>query len=126
MPLTLDGLPLPDDLLWVDEYLDDRIAQASTYTLGGVLIVEESTQLAGQPVTLGSKDERSGWITKATLDALRTQANLAGASHTLVLPDGRSFAVGFRRPAFTATPIINLRAPGETDVYAVQINLLKL
>jgi len=127
MPLTLASLSLPEDLLWSDEYTGhDLVAQARTVTLGGALLIEESVQLAGRPITLGSLDERSGWITKAQLDALHALASTPGASHALTLPDGRSFTVAFRRPAFEAQPIVGYRAPGSTDVYAVRIHLLEI
>jgi hypothetical protein len=126
MPLTLDALTLPDDLLWTDEYGDwSAIAQETGYTLGGALVIQEGTRLAGRPITLRGA-ETHGWATRAQVEALRAVAEAADAGPlTLTLPDGREFSVKFRRPAFTATPIIPYNAHEPGDYYALTVNLME-
>ena len=55
-------LELPDHLRWTDEHDWSPLAQASPqYSLGGAVIVQQGTMLAGRPVTLGMKITITGW-----------------------------------------------------------------
>ena len=49
---TLGAITLPGDLEWIDEFSWSPVGQQVDVTLGGSLIVEESAQLAGRPITL--------------------------------------------------------------------------
>lgn len=126
MPLTLDALTLPDDLLWTDEYGEwSSVAQETAYTLGGALVIQEGSRLAGRPITLSGSREH-GWATRAQVEALRALSEVADAGPlTLTLPDGREFDVKFRRPAFTATPIIPFNVHEPADFYALTVNLME-
>ncbi|MGB0218352.1 MAG: hypothetical protein ACPGJF_03375 [Sinimarinibacterium flocculans] len=120
MPVTLGGITLPDDLVWIDEFDHDPVAQAAQRTLGGVHVLEETELVEGRPITLGADEQ---WITRTTLLELQALAADAGQTHTLNLR-GVEYTVAFRRPAFRARPVIPFADPDAGDQYAVQINLM--
>lgn len=121
--MQIATLTLPEDLVWQDEFVHDPVAQQQTRTEGGVLIVEETATTAGRPITLvGGPD--AGWITRATLIALRALADSANTTHTLTLNDGRTFEVMFVRPgAIAVEPIVPFNNPLSGDFYALTLKL---
>lgn len=91
MAITLNALPLPQGLLWNDEFTWSPLAQTTEYSLTGALIVEQATKQAGRPITL-SGSRRFAWITRAQAAALKTLLD-TGAPMTLTLHDARTFTV---------------------------------
>lgn len=122
--ITLDGVELPEDLLWQDEFAYDAVAQSLTRFEGGGLLVEETALQAGRPITLAG-DVQSGWILRTALLAVGSLAAAANTTYELVLNDGRTFNVIFARPKpISAEPIIPYSTPASGDFYAVTIRLL--
>lgn len=121
MAITLGGIELPDDLVWIDEFDWDPVAQATVRTLGGINVIEESALIAGRPITLGAPGQ---WITRATLLLLRALAATPATTHVLDL-HGTEHSVAFRRPTpIKAKPVVEFASPQDTDFYEVQINLM--
>ena len=60
--IYLDGLELPGDLVFRDEYSWCEVDRAFEYTLGGTQVIEQSIKLAGRPITLEATSESSGHI----------------------------------------------------------------
>ena len=56
--MTLDDIELPDDLLWVNEYQWQPVAQETERTLTGALLVQEQAKLYGREIELSG--EQSG------------------------------------------------------------------
>lgn len=77
-------IELPADMLWMDEFTWQPVAQSREYTLTGAMVVQNGTRLAGRPITLKSGD-RYGWITRSTLDTLMGWAAVAGLQMTMVI-----------------------------------------
>lgn len=94
--MQLGTVTLPDDLIWSDEYAWSPVSQAVDITLGGALMIQEAAQLKGRPITLVGADDRA-WLTSAQIEDLRLLANTANATHSLTLPDARTFNVRFSR-----------------------------
>ncbi|MBW3702594.1 hypothetical protein C2U27_20370 [Bacillus aerophilus] len=92
--MNLDGIELPDDLTWDDEWSWTPHGETAEHSLTGNLIVQVSEPMqAGRPITLKGANDRA-WVTRATLEQLR--AALSNTSMTLELWDGRTFTVGWR------------------------------
>jgi hypothetical protein len=90
----LDSVSLSADMLWTDEFNWPTVIRSTEYALTGALIVDAGQRLAGRPITLaGSAD--GGWVTRATVDALRVLASELPGQFVLALADGRSFNVVF-------------------------------
>lgn len=125
MAITLDTVQLPDDLEWIDEYDWSPVSQVREHTIGGSLVVEEGTMLAGRPITLSGRDY--AWVERSVVDELRALL-VAGQIMTLTLEDGRQFAVIWRhddRP-IQAAPV-DFRAPPEaTDPYYIELRLIEV
>lgn len=119
--ITLGGVTLPDDLQWTDEYAWSPVARASTYSLTGVLIVEEAAKQAGQPITLGGEH---AWVHLSILTALRALAATPGWTGPLVLADEREFTVAFREDGVTAEAVV-FEAPSgaQADQWRVTLAL---
>lgn len=136
--ITLDGLELPGDLVFSDEYDWCEVERKSEYSLSGALIVSESVKLAGRPITLEARQEalhkkrlisETGgyghiWITRQTLDSLLSKANTPENEMTLVLSDNRTFTVMFREEGITAQPLYHIMPHDDADPYYVVIKLI--
>jgi len=125
MPNTLNTVALPDNLYWSDEYEWSPVEQAVTPTLTGALIVEESTRLAGRPITLDGM-----WVPRSTVEAVRALAAQPATPRTLTLADGRTFTVLFRhsdgqpveaKPLWDAAPDVRDAA----DTYTLTLRLME-
>ena len=133
MSLTLvDGattITLPADMHWSDEYAWLPTAQQTEVAFDGALIVQESAQLAGRPVTLEG-GVTFAWIDRATLESLRTLASTPrDMPMVLTLLDGRAFNVLFRHgatPAVDAKPILDIVPFADGDAYALTLRLLQV
>jgi len=126
MPITLDAITLPEDLIWVNEYKETQVAQNTTRTLSGALIVESSLKLKGRSIILEG-EESAGWIDKTTLDALVAKIDLM-AVMTLTLNDARTFQVVFDNQSapITADPIIDYNTPDAADYYWLTLRLMEV
>ncbi len=122
----LHTVALPDDLLWTDEFSWVSVVRATEYSCTGALIVDTAQRLAGRPITLEGTDEH-GWITRATLDAVRTLASSLPGAFVLALADGRSFNVTFApEDPVQARQLYPLADPGPADWYVCTIKLIEI
>lgn len=125
---TLDTVQLPRGLVWVDEF-DWRPVEASTeYTLGGALVYDSATRLAGRPITLQANDD-AGWrgMTRAVVQAVYALAEAPSAVYVLTLADGRSFDVSFAPDSpFEARPVARPELPGADHPYVTTLRLIQV
>ena len=105
--LTYNGTTanLGDRLHWADEFDWSPVEQSTTYSTTGRLLVDLSTKLSGQPITLGGADTNA-WITRALCSTLSNWASLPGVQFELVLR-GAVHKVLFdhAKGGFTAQPV---------------------
>jgi len=73
---------LPQDLEWVDEFSWAPVQQTIETTLTGALVIQESTQLRGRPITLQGKDDM-GWIQRSVGEQLLQLRDTAGCTMVL-------------------------------------------
>lgn len=132
---TVDGIELPNDMWWSDEFTAWKVGQNVRPSLTGAIIVQESALQAGRPITLETQQNGSSWVAPVTLDVLRAlQASeqVAGASpFELQLPNHnsgvRTFNVIWRRTggaAIEARPIRFAIPQLDGDYYAVTLRLM--
>jgi hypothetical protein len=128
--VTLAGITLPEDIEWPDEFGWSPVTQQREVTTGGSLLVEESEQAAGRPITLrsGQGDPRFGVVTRTTVLALRALADEArGQDDAMELDiDGQTFDVLFRHTdgALEAAPLLWRPPPDGDDLYAITLRLI--
>lgn len=123
--IRLDGLLLPDGLVWSDEFATQAVAQTARRTLDGSLVVFYGQMRGGLPITLESEPD-AGWLTRALVEALKLRADSPGGVFLLELR-GQSFQVLFRHhepPAFEAKPLVNLADPRPGDFYLATLKLM--
>ena len=119
-------LELPDLLRWTDEHDWSPLAQASPqYSLGGAVIVQQGSKLAGRPVTLGGEDDHN-WLRRETLATLHDWAAVPELELTLDY-HGRTLNVIFRNheQALAATPVWWTNDE-DSDCYRAEIRLMTL
>lgn len=121
----LDGIALPEDLIWVDQYAWSPVKQSVSVAVDGSLIIESAAQLAGRPMTLAGGQD-SAWITKAALDVL--QAKLYQPALEMALDwHGDTYTVVFVQPdGIAAQPIVGYAVPDDDDFYVVTLKFLQL
>lgn len=135
---TLDGIELPDDLNWSDEFTAWRIGQVMRTSLTGALIVQEAARQAGRPVTLESTSLGNGQyvapVSHAVLEALRAKAEVAGGTPmTLELPAAgggtRSMQVLWRRAdgaEIEAQPVRFIVPAEAGDLFLITLRLIQV
>lgn len=133
MPVSLANIVLPSDVEWVDEFGWLPTAAQVDVTCGGSLVIEESVQLAGRPITLrGVFSGRSGFAvtTRAVIKSLYALASTPRAAPmALLLEDGRTFNVRFRHSdglAFGAEPVRHIAPQQDDDLYAFTLRLMEV
>ncbi|WP_368199089.1 hypothetical protein [Aeromonas sp. R7-4] len=120
MNVTLNGLQLPDDLIWRDEFDWAPVEQVVTPTLSGALLVEETAKPEGRPITL------VGHCPRATVLALKALEAPVAQLLTLTLLDGLQREVFWRRPGVVATPLIEMADPEAGEPYALTLNFTEV
>ena len=73
----LHDIQLPQDLEWADEFTWSPIQQNIETTLTGALVIQESKQLRGRPITLQGKDDM-GWVQRSLGEDLLELRDTAG------------------------------------------------
>lgn len=122
----LHNLPLPADMVWTDEFSWPTVIKSTEYTLTGALVVDSGQRLAGRPITLAGGDDH-GWVTRATIDALRTLASALPGQYVLTLADERSFNVVFApEDAIQAESVFTVADPGADWWYIATVKLIEV
>ena len=131
MAVSLAGIELPRDVEWTDEFGWLPTAAQVDVTCGGSLVVEESAQLAGRPITLRGVFSGSRGYALAPRTVIKALHALASepqaAPMPLLLEDGRSFDVRFRHHdgvAFEAQPARHIAPHEDSDLYAFTLRLM--
>jgi hypothetical protein len=133
MAITLASITLPGDMQWIDEFDWSPVAQQVEITTGGSLLVEESAQLAGRPITLSAPlNGNVGFAlpTRAVVAALQSLCNTPhSTSMLLTLDDGRTFNVRFDYSNGTpveAAPIKHIVPQDDADLYTLTLRLMQV
>lgn len=126
MTITLNIIPLPNDLQWLDEFAP-RVIQSLKTTLDASPHILAINRSKGVPISLRSWDD-GAFVARATVLLLQAAADQAGLVMPLVLRDS-SFFVMFRHhenAAFTAEPVKQVANPGLDDLYRITLNLITI
>lgn len=125
------ALPLPDDLLWIDEHAWTPAVASASYLVTGALLIQSATRQAGRTITLvGAPD--MAWVTRATAEQLRAWAAIpvsdTAGRFALTFADGRSFTVAFRHmeTAIDAEPVLGIPTRADTDFYRLTLRFLEI
>lgn len=118
---TLADLPLPDDVIWTDELAFSSISQTITPTLTGAIVVEENDAAIGRPITL------KGVGPLSLIKQLKNIEAVINHQMSLVLLDGMTRTVIFKRPGVAATSLLgDFADPSDADPYEFTLNLLEV
>lgn len=123
--ITLDGVTLNPNMVWLERGQTLEVAQSMRYTLGGRPVFQVGTLLAGIPITLEATDDH-GWITRAVWQQIVAKALIPGAQYVLQF-DGVSYPVMFRAhdaPAVDMQPIVPRVTHEDSDYFIGQIKLV--
>lgn len=124
--IQLDTIELPD-LVIEDEFAFTGVEARVDRSLGGAPIIWEQ-EIAGRPIDL-TGDERSAWITRDTLEDLKTLAAVPGATYTLTY-ESDTYTVRFRHeepPAIMADPLVPRPNHADGDYYKnVRLKLMEI
>ncbi len=126
--ITLDGVNLPSDLFWADEFSWSPVQDVTQYSLAGSLLVGESKKLAGRPITLEGGPDRA-WVPRSTVLTLQTMAKTMGRTMALKLADGREFTVRFRQEStgpVSAIQVAEIYPPEDGDYYYITLRLMAI
>lgn len=115
-------MELPDTLVWLDEYDWSPVMQVAEHGITGALLVQESTRLAGRPITLSGTA-----APRALIDALFEW--LSNPADMVLDFRGRVFAVRWRHGGIPvgAEPLLPLLADPVADSwYRITLRLMEV
>lgn len=125
--LTYSGttVTLPDDMLWTDEFLWNKVVSTNGYSVAGVPLIDSGLKVAGRPFTLQSGTDH-GWISRSTALTLQGWAWLPSPVLTLVLRGTTYNNLTFDQSgnAFEATPVVDYSDPTNTDRMYATLRLI--
>lgn len=120
-------LTLHPDLYWTDELDYTPVRQTADRSITGALVVDVYTEISGRPITIEPEDDNSAWMTRATVDQLRTWAAEPGKVLVLTLR-GLARTVMFRHQdgAIEARPVVHFSDTQSADMYRVTLRLMEV
>lgn len=120
------AIALHDDMLWVDEFDWRAVAQRTTRTIAGSLVVETAPRTKGRTITLAG-GEKYGWVSRSVVIALAAAADIPGQKFTLLLR-GVIYTVMFSHESdpLEATPVLEYNAYDTTDLYVATVRLIEV
>jgi hypothetical protein len=126
MAVTLEGIELPSDIQWINEFEAFGVGQTVTPTLSGALVIQESLSSGGRNVKIESGD--GAWITRATARAISAlAATPLDDGQTLTLDwHGTTYSVVFDRSSgngFAATEVLRLAADAQNDFHPFTVSI---
>jgi len=128
---TGEDLTLPNDLIWSDEHSWTPTISSHSYLITGALLIQSATKQTGREITLiGPVD--MGWVTRATLETLRTWAAQTLTDTTgrfqLTLEDGRNYTVAFRHNEvpIESEPVLGFAAQRDEDLYRMTLRFMEI
>lgn len=125
MAVTLGGVTLNENMVWVDRYVSLQVAQSAKTTLGGRPVIYSLALTKGQPITLVATEDY-GWLDLTTVQALQAMADSPGGIYSLVY-GAATYSVVFRHqdaPALELAPLVYRVTPDTTtDWFIGQIKL---
>lgn len=92
--MQLDSITLPEDMLRIDEFYWNPVAQTNKCSLTGALLIQEGQLSPGCSIVLSGRGE-AGWVSRLTVKSLYALSEAANKAMTLTLPDKRRFTVIF-------------------------------
>lgn len=116
------------DLYWEDEFSWAPVEQSVERTITGALVVQVSTRQAGRPMTLSPYDKDSAWITRASLDQLKTWAGNPGQTMVLTYR-GQTYNVVFRHhdgEVIRAEPVKHMADVQSDDWYTATLRFMEI
>ena len=123
--IKLSEIELPDDLIWVDEYKWSGVAQQVDVLVGGAVVVQADAQQTGRLITLAGGDN-FGWVSKDTLELLRTLSRQTDTEMTLTLNDGSEHNVIFTGDRLHAEQVFEHSFPDDEHPYVLTLYLMEL
>ena len=127
MPITLNGVELPEGLVWQERYQPQRLKQVVKPTIGGGEVVFVGPHNGSRNMTLSSLEDQ-GWILKEVLEQIYEFAESLGATYTMNY-HGEVFTVAFRHhepPAIESVPLITRGLPLDGDYFGCVLKLMIL
>lgn len=128
MAVTLEGITLPTDIAWTNEFSGFGVGQVITPTLTTALVVEEIAQTAGRQISLETGDD--SWVERSVVLALDALAKVPLDDTTLTLNwHGTNYDVVFDRSsgaAVEAEEVYQLAGSdqGADHVYSLTLRLI--
>jgi len=123
--MRLDGLQLPEELIWADEFDWSGIFASTKRTIAGKFIVQEvqAPSDAGRIITLTSDD---AWAERTVLIALQEMSRDLGRQLFLEMNDGRTFLCRFRHwdiPVMSSEMVLPTAFPEDVTNYKLSLKL---
>ena len=116
-----------NDFEWVNQYEWSDIKQQLTRTVGGGIVIEETSVSVGRPIVISSGE--SVWITKSVLDPLITLIDTIDKTYTLTLDDASTITVMFDRSSgspYSAKPVWRKNVQDADDYFTLTLRLIKV
>jgi len=112
MTIVLGGITLNPDMIWLEQFTSQKVAQSSRRTLGGAPVIFSGALEKGAPFTLLATEANGkliGILKKSVVDSLLALADVVGATYVLAF-NGVNYSVMFRHEEPPAVAMVPLKA----------------
>lgn len=120
---------LSDDLAWSDEFAWSGVQQTVERSVTGALLVSLGAMSGGRPITLKGSPE-SGWLTRATVQALKAWEATPGVVMSLTIGSTTRNVMWRLQdgPGVAVEPILEFGAADTdgADFYACTLNFMEV
>ena len=125
MTISLDGIDLPKDLEWQDEFDWSPVSQAQVISMSGALIIEEDAQLKGRPITLYG-GPNACWVPRSKVEEIYALIGTANRVMSLNY-HGTIYPVSWRHndKPLEAKPVQRVMNPGAAHKYSITLRLME-
>lgn len=123
--ISLNGVILSNDLLWVDEFANAEVSQNIQRTVLGSLVISSFPKQAGRAIALtavGSGDSYSGSFTREQVQGFKILE--AAVTPVLFIYEAQSFTVIVQSGGVKVTPLLPRPNQANGDLYIGSLNLL--
>ena len=121
---AINGIIIPDNTVWVDEFDWSAVNRQETTTINGGLIIQYSENDKGRPVTLDL-----GWVTRAILSDLEDlRDSTTTTSFTVTTPGGETLTCAFAESEapLEVAPVVARTSYEDEDYLATVVHLIEV
>lgn len=126
MSIKLEGITLPSDLMWKNEFDWLPVRQTTERSIAGSLIVQPSLKVSGRPITLFG-GENACWVNRSVIEQLYQLASVPGKKLTLeYFGQTKTVIFDHENEPLSSQMVMRIANPSAETKYTLTIRLIEV